>query len=157
MSGTPQTIELNAGIAGEPIIDEKKAAAATAITPGYLIEELAAGTVQEHSSAGDKAQKMFAMPNVANGGTIDDDYVVAETVRYGIFSRGQEVFALLAASAAAIVIGDSLESSGDGTLRKVVTDAATDDTERDSTVAYAIEAVDNSGGGGEVRIKVRVS
>ena len=47
--------------------------------------------------------------------------------------------------------------AGDGTLRLLSTSAATDDTERDSIVAYATEAVDNSGGGTAVFISARVA
>ena len=156
MSGTPKTIELNAGLGGEPQVKERLSAAATAIKPGYLVEE-ALGKVQEHSGAGLNAQKLFALTNTIVGGGIDDVYAAADTTRYGAFKTGQEVYALVAASAAAIVDGDALESDGDGTLRVLTTDAATDDTQRDSVVAYAIEAVDNSGGGSEARIKVRVA
>ncbi len=148
-------IQALADIAGNAVIDEALSAAGSAILPGYLVEELAAGTVQEHSTVADTAQKLIALTNLVTGKTINDAYAAAETVRYGAFHAGQKGFLRLAASAPAIVIGDSLESAGDGTVRKVVTDSATDDTQRNSLVAYAIEAVDNSGGGAEVFIKVR--
>ena len=155
MSGTAQTIILKAGLQGQPMIGER--AAVAAITPGYLIEEVAAGTVQKHAGAGLNAAKKFALEKLPVGGTIDDDYATGDTVRYGTFSSGQEVNAILAASAAAIIIGSVLESAGDGTLRIATADAATDTAQRDAIVAYATEAVDNSGGGGEVRIKVRIA
>ncbi|MCH8327348.1 MAG: hypothetical protein IID15_02330 [Candidatus Marinimicrobia bacterium] len=120
-----------------------------------LVEELAAGTVQEHSGAGLNAQKLVALTDTPVGGTIDDAYTVAATVRYGAFNAGQRGFLRLAASASAVVIGKALESDGDGTVRILTTDTATDDTQRDSIVAYAVEAVDNSGGGSEVFIEVR--
>jgi hypothetical protein len=54
------------------------------------------------------------------------------------------------------VIGDTLESAGNGMLRKATTDAATDDTQRNSSIGKALEAVDNSGGGSPARIKIEV-
>ena len=157
MAGNPQTIELNAGVGGEPQVKEALAASGSAINPGYLIEETTAGEVQEHSTAAANAQKLFAMTDLPVGGKISDAYAVGQTVRYGAFKTGQEVYALLAAAATAVTQGAALESAGDGTLRVLTTDAATDDTQRDSVVAYAIEAVDNSGGGTEARIRVRVA
>ena len=155
MADPAQVIQALGGINGEPVNNEALSAAASAIKPGHLVEELAAGTVQEHSTAAVNAQKLIALTDTPTGGTIDDAYAVGATVRYGAFNGGQKGFLRLAASAAAIVIGDALQSAGDGTVRIQTTDAATDDTQRDSLVAYAVEAVDNSGGGAEVFIEVR--
>ena len=154
MADPAQVIQALGGINGEPVSNEALAAAATAILPGYLVEEILA-TVREHSTAAANAQKLIALTNTSNGGTIDDVYAVGETVRYGAFSTGQKGFLRLAASAAAIVVGDVLESAGDGTVRIATADAATDTAQRDAIVAYAVEAVDNSGGGTEVFIEVR--
>lgn len=154
---TPQTIELMAGDVGQSIHREAVAAAGSAIQPGHLIELTAAGTVQEHSTAAGNAARLFALPNLPVAGGIDDVYTVGSDVRYGVFKPGQEVYAWVAAAATAITLLTPLESAGDGTLRKQTTDAATDDTQRDSLVAYPLEAVDNSGGGTAVRIKVRVA
>jgi len=149
------TVSLKAGIAGTPILNERIAAAA-GILPGHLVAE-SSGKVAVHAGAGLSAQKLFAQRNIAVAGELDTAYLDAETVSYGAYHSGQEVSALLAASAAAIVDGDALESAGDGTLRVQTTDSATDDTQRDSVVAYATESVDNSGGGTVVRIKIRVA
>lgn len=157
MSQNAQVIELLADTAGQSIHKEALAAAATTIKPGMLLEELAAGTVQEHSTAAANAQKLFALTDLTLAATVDDAYAVASTVRYGAFRSGQEVYTWVAASAIAIVIGDVLESAGDGTVRKATADAATDTAQRDATVGYAIEAVDNSGGGAIARIKIRVA
>jgi hypothetical protein len=157
MSDTPQVIELLTDAAGCFIHSEALSAAATAIIPGMLVEETTAGTVQEHSTAAANAQKLFALTDLPIGGTIDDVYAVATTVRYGAAHSGQPVYGLVAAAAAAIVIGDVVESAGDGTLRIASADAATDTAQRDAIVGYAMEAVDNSGGGAVARIKVRVA
>lgn len=150
-----QVIALVGGEKGQPILNERLAGEA-GILAGHLVEE-AAGAVQLHSTAAGSAQKLFAMPNVAVAGDIDTAYANGETVIYGAFHSGQEVYALVAAGATAIPDGGKLESAGDGTLRVVSASAATADTSRDSTVAYAKEAVDNSGGGAAVRIKVRIA
>lgn len=156
MSQDAEVIALLTDTAGRSVHNEALAAAASAIQPGMLVEEVLL-TVQEHSTAAANAQKLFALADITNGGTIDDVYTVATTVRYGAFHSGQEVFALVAAAAAAIVVGDVLESAGDGTVRIATADAATDTSQRDATVGYAIEAVDNSGGGAVARIKIRVA
>ena len=153
---TPQTIELNAGIGGEPQVKERLSAAGSAIKPGYLIEEVG-GEVQEHSTAAANAQKLFALTNPITGGTIDTAYGAAQTVRYGAFKTGQEVYVLLAAAATAVIDGSVLESAGDGTVRLASADAATDTAQRDAIVGYAIEAVDNSAGGSEARLRMRVA
>ncbi len=150
-----QTVSLVAGPAGDPILSEDVAAAA-GILPGHLVEEGAAN-LAVHAGAGLNAQRLFAQKNLTVSGDIDTAYLSGETVSYGAYKTGQEVSALLAASAAAIVRGDALESAGDGTLRIATADAATDTAQRDAIVAYALEAVDNSGGGTVVRIKTRVA
>jgi len=150
-----QVVSLVAGPAGDPILSEDIAAAA-GILPGHLVEEGAAD-VAVHAGAGLNAQRLFAQKNLATSGDINTAYLSGELVSYGAYHSGQEVRALLAASAAAIVRGDALESDGDGTLRVLTTDSATDDTQRDSIVGYALEAVDNSGGGTVVKIDIRVA
>lgn len=157
MSDPAQVIQALGGAEGASFHSEKLAAAASAIKPGHLIEELAAGTVQEHSTAASNSQKLVALTNLANGGTIDDAYAVGETVRFGAFAPGQEAFLRVAAGAAAIAKAAYLQSAGDGTVITLATDAATDDTQRESVIGTALEAVDNSGGGAEVFIKVRLS
>jgi len=150
-----QVVSLVAGPAGDPILSEDIAAAA-GILPGHLVEEGAAD-VAVHAGAGLNAQRLFAQKKLTASGDIDTAYLNGELVSYGAYHSGQEVRALLAASAAAIVRGDPLESDGDGTLRVLTTDTATDDTQRDSVVGYALEAVDNSGGGTVVKIDIRVA
>ena len=124
MAQTAEVIELLADSAGQSIHNEALSAAASAIVPGDMVEELAAGTVQEQSTAGARAQKLFALTNLGNGSDIDEAYAVGETVRYGAFHSGQEVFARVAAGAPAIVIGDELDPAGDGTLKKIAADVA---------------------------------
>jgi hypothetical protein len=149
-----QVISLRGGAMGAPILSERLAT--SIISPGALVIE-AAGEVDNHGTAAGNAQRLFAQKNLSVAGDVDTAYAIGETVCYGAYHSGQEVSALVAAGAAAIVDGDALESDGDGTLRVVTTAAATADTSRDSIVGYALEDVDNSGGGTVVRIKIRVA
>lgn len=151
--GLPNTIFIESA---EAMVHSREALAIAAFTPGHLIEKIAAG-FQLHSGAGLNAQKIFALEQLADAGTIDRAYVAGETARGGYAKRGDLVFGFVAASAAAIVEGDALESAGDGTLRKAATDAATDTAQRDSIVGYAALAIDNSGGGAEARIQLEVA
>jgi len=141
-----QVISLNAGAAGQPLLTERLAAAA-GIIPGHLVIE-ASGTVAVNATADALAQKLFAQTNLAVAGDIDTAYASGETVSYGAYHAGQEVNGIVAASAAAIADGAPVASAGDGTLK--IGTAAT-------AIAYAMEAVDNSGGGSSVRIKIRIA
>ena len=140
-----QVISLNAGAAGQPILNERLAAGA--ITPGHLVIE-ASGTVAVNATADALAQKLFAQTNLAVAGDIDTAYAAGETVSYGAYHSGQEVNAIVAANALAITDGAPLASAGDGTL-KIGTVA--------TAIAYATEAIDNSLNAAAVRIKARVA
>lgn len=131
-------------------------AAAGTIKPGHLLQLESDGDVAIHAVAADNAPAYFALENDLKGDTIDDAYASGDIVQYIHAARGAEIYAWVAAAAAAIVKGDYLESDGAGGLKKVATDAATDDTQRVSVVAMAVEAVDNSAGGSPARIRVRV-
>jgi len=143
---TVQVISTVGGAAGAPIISERLAAAA-GILPGHLVAE-SSGTVAVQAVAGGAAQKLFAQKNIAIAGDIDTAYASGETVCYGAYHAGQEVSALVAAAAAAIVDGDALEAAGDGTLKVFAAGVI---------LAYATEAVDNSGGASVARINIRVA
>lgn len=147
---TPKTVILK----GSGI--DKEAAAVGAILPGDLLEFNSTG-VRRHSVAADGARKAFAKEADYLGLGIDDAYAIGDRVLYGVFHSGEEVYARVAAGATAITKGAPLESAGDGTLRIQSTDAATDNTERNSVVAYALEDVDNSGGGTATRIRAEIA
>ena len=134
----------------------KEAVAAESITPGHLITLNSSNRLVKHAGAAKSAYPMFAIENEVFGAGISTAYVNNDNVLYGVFQPGDEVYALVAAAAGAIVIGDFLESDGAGGLRKVVTDTATDQSERNSLVAKAMEAVDNSAGGTAVRLLVEI-
>lgn len=150
-STTPNTVILK----GNGIRKEGKASAA--ITPGHLIEFGGANDLRVHATAAANARKAFAVENDLVGDGIATAYATGERVQYEVFGSGCEVYALVAASATAITKGAALESAGDGTLRILTTAAATTQAQRDGVVAYALEAVDNSGGGSPARIKVEIA
>lgn len=119
MAQDVEQIALLAGIEGDPIEIERLAGAA-GIVPGDLLEVTSADALVVHNSAGVIAEKMFALQNTPVSGDIDTAYADGDTVRAGIFHSGQVVNARLAAAALAVVIGDLIESAGDGTVRKAV-------------------------------------
>ncbi len=134
----------------------RKEAVATAIfTPGDLLNIDSAGELLKHGDASKRNAPLFAVEDDINGTGIDDDYADTQYAQAEYMFPGCEVYAWVAASAAAIVIGALLESDGAGGLRILqdYTDAELDEVSV-SAMAQAIEAVDNSGGGSRARIKV---
>ena len=133
----------------------KEAVGSGTITPGDLLNITSAGLLIRHGSASLKAAPLFAVENDLIGNEITDNYASGDYVQAEYMYSGCEVLANVAASAAAIVIGDLLESDGAGGLRKVqdFTDAEIDEI-GGQPVAQAIEALDNSGGATRARIKV---
>ena len=107
-----------------------------AITPGMLVERAATGVVR-HATAANNAAKAFAVENEVVGDGIDDDYAVADTILYGIFPQGAEIYAFVSGT---IAVGDYLESNGAGGLRPLTARAATDQDESASVVAVALAA-----------------
>lgn len=95
----------------------REAKASGTITPGMLVELEAAGTVKAHASAGGFAAKTFAIRDILQGNGIDDDYSANDLVSYHHLNAGDRVLSILAENQT-IVIGDYLESAGDGKLRK---------------------------------------
>lgn len=133
---------------GEPIVDEQNTASA-AITPGHLIE-INAGQWRKHAGAALNAAPIFALERDEMGDDIDTAYASGDRVKAGFFTAGQRVNALIGIGQN-ITEGDYMESAGDGTLKKLATDAATDDTQRESVVARAAE-----GSGGAVAAVTRL-
>ena len=118
------------------------------ITPGHLIAEGSGGTVAVHGSAGQNAIPMFALEDELQGNGIDDDYSSADQVQCWYPYRGDQVYCILA-DGETIVIGDLLESAGDGTVQKHVAGSAGVVEYPLAVIGQAIEAVDMSGSAGE--------
>jgi hypothetical protein len=96
------------------VINERVAAGT--ITPGMLIEIIAAGTMQAHSTAEGNAFPEFALEDELQGRDIDDNYTSGEQVQCWTPGAGDEIFAILA-DGEVVVIGSWLASNGDGYLR----------------------------------------
>lgn len=130
--------------------------AAGAITPGHLIELTSADKVQVHSTAGGAVVvPMFALEDANQGRGITDAYASTGSytrVKCWYPGRGDEVYATISATSAAVTIGAKLESAGDGTLR--VWDAASSAgvvEQPASIVGVALEAI-SAGSKGKVKI-----
>lgn len=126
--------------------------AASAITPGMLVELTSDGEVRPHNTDGGVAEKMFATEDEFQGKTIADDYAAEDKVFCWFPQRGDVAYAFLANGEDASV-GDKLVSDGNGALRVV------DSAGEENVIAVALEAVDMSGSSGEDpsgRIIVRI-
>jgi len=95
----------------------KELLSAGVITPGHLLVRDASGTVVVHATAGGRAEPLFAREDDLQGNDITVAYASGDRIQMLMFPPGGEVNALVAAAAPAIVVGDFLESAGDGTLR----------------------------------------
>jgi hypothetical protein len=107
----PNTIVLK----GRPT--RKEEIAGGAITPGHLIMRNSDGEFVVHGTAGQRAQPIFAGEDEMQGKDIDEAYAENDRVLGWYAHSGCEIYALVPAGAAAIVVGNPLESAGDGTLR----------------------------------------
>jgi hypothetical protein len=147
----------------------EEARAGGTITPGMLLGQTTTALTQPgehprvvaHATAGGAAATLFAKEAgsltggtwssgdaAISGGGIDDDYASGDTVFIHHARPGDEIYALLPASATAVVLTDYLTSNGDGTLKKAAT--------TDVRIAMPLEAVDNSAGTEQARILVRI-
>ena len=130
--------------------------AASAITPGELIEVNSSGKVQAHSSAGENVLPMFAFEGELQGRAIDDDYDADDPVQCWIPRTGDEVYAFLADGENASE-GDFLESDGAGALQVHTPDGSSTTIYSNQIVGVALEDLDISGSSGtRQRIKVRI-
>lgn len=132
-----------------------------AITPGDLVKRTSTGVIR-HATAAGNAMPQFAVNVADQNRGIDSDFAIGENVPFVIAQRGCQIYALLAASAVAIVVGDYLESNGAGGLRKHTPQAVAESgsasysIQANGPIAIALEAVDNSAGGTKVRIRAEI-
>ena len=130
---------------------EEALAHAAGILPGHLVKLLSTGKVSVHSTAGGNAEKLFAIEDELQGRGITTAYGATDRVSHIVVQRGDWVNALIK-NGENIVIGDALESAGDGTLRKHIPqiDSASDVEiiVADQIVGYAMAACDMSGSSG---------
>lgn len=110
--------------------------AAVPVLPGELLIRNAANNVSPHSVEGGIAERMYALEDALQGRTIDDAYAAGELVAVGVCNPGDKILARLDAGAN-VVIGDHLESAGNGKLTKA--------TGSNTVLAIAEQAIDNTG------------
>lgn len=125
----------------------EEARAAEAISPGHLIEMIAAGTVQKNDKVAGNIQALVALEDPFQGRTIADDYAATDLVSYHVALKGDLIFLRIPAAAAAIVKGDSLEPAANGVVQKLAAGVR---------IAIAEEAIDNSAGGTVEWVKARI-
>lgn len=155
-SSTPHTITLR----GDPIASEARAKASEAIKPGMLVELHTDGTLKKHATAKAQANASFVREPDIFGGSVDDTYDDGDTVLFSTFRPGDWVWAWLV-DEGNVAVGALLESAGDGSLRAVTAASQSGTTPfavvtGGVAIAKALEAKDNTGGTGPVRIKVEV-
>lgn len=113
-----------------------------AVTPGHMLK-LFNSTVLKFKawdSAGALGPKLFALEQEYIAKGITTAYSTGDTVIAGVFHTGDEVYATLAASATAVVQGDLLVASNDGTLKKATAEAITDSTGGTASTTFAVIA-----------------
>ena len=99
-------------------IGKEAVAAAAGILPGHFLMLNSSGQVAVQAAIESRAVARIARGNEVVGSEIDIAYLNGDNVLYSVCMPGVEVYALLPANAAAVIIGSLLALSGDGTLRK---------------------------------------
>lgn len=120
-----------------------EATANAAITPGHLVELMSTGNIRVHASAGQNAQRMFAVEDELQGNGISTAYAANARAFYRVMLPGDEVYALIN-NGENVSIGDFLESAGNGCLKKHTADSAGAVEYPEGIVGIAKEAVDMS-------------
>jgi hypothetical protein len=110
---TPRTILLK----GRNVHTERVAGGT--VRPGSFTVLASGNTVTENATAKSKIPLAIAVENELEGLGIDDSYLVNDLVQMERLHAGMEVLAFVAASAAALVIGDLVELDGAGGVRKM--------------------------------------
>lgn len=135
-------------------VREAPCQAGVTITPGMLIERGTTNTVKPHATGGGNAARMVAIENPwsdhGNGAAIDHAYAAGETVFY-IDAQSGDVLYMFLEDEGNVAIEAALESDGAGALQALAGTAV------EGLVAYAEEAVNNTGGSGPVRIRVKIA
>lgn len=136
----PRTIHL-----GGEITLVNDISASEAITPGMLIERTA-GQYRKHATAGGAGQPVFALEQGEMNLGIDDAYAADDLVVAGIGRPGTTFYCIIP-SGENISDGEGLESAGNGKLRQLASGVQ---------LVKAVEAVNNSAGPGDARLRVEV-
>lgn len=133
-----------------------------AITPGHLVKRDADGKYTVHATAGGNLAPFIAFEQeLINEADVDTAYAAGDRFYFGVCQPGVQFYGFLKANAAAVVIGDFLESAGDGSFQKhtpldIDEGGSTDhgNVYTNGVRVMAIEAVDNNAGGTQARCKM---
>ncbi len=87
------------------------------LSPGHLLKIDSDGKVLKHATVGGRST-YFAKEDPLAGKTVDGAFAVGDLVPYHVAQPGDRIQARLPAGAAAVVIGNTLISNGDGCLVK---------------------------------------
>lgn len=130
----------------KPVYNERTAA--EVITPGMLVNPVAATTVEKNDLVGNGNHTVeVAVENDIFGGGLDDNYAIGDTVISQILRSGCEFYGLVDAAALAITY-DAYVTTVAGGFLGVGTVA--------NAIGKARTAVDNSAGGVPARLRVVV-
>ena len=139
-------------------VQEAPCQAAVTVTPGHLLAWGTTNTVKPHATAdGALEGRKVAVENPwsdhGNGAAIDHAYAAGETVAF-IFAQSGDVLYMWLEDEANVAKGAPLAPNGSGELQAITVDAT---VVEESVFGYAEEAVNNTGGSGAVRIRVRAA
>lgn len=128
----------------------REANAAEGITPGMLVKTNGSGLAIKNTDVAEKVSVTVAKENDIFGKGINQAYVADDRVIMEVLTAGCEFMGLVAAAAAAIVVGDRLKAVTGGFVGKIGAG------EEELTIGFARTAIDNSGGGSPARVRVEV-
>jgi hypothetical protein len=130
---------------GDPTYNEERAAT-EAITPGHLLKHASATTCSKQTGNAANVPRAFAVERDENGKGIEDAYASGDTVKEAVCYPGCRVYALIP-SGQNISVDSYLEADNAGRL--VIYSAG-------AKLARALEAVNNTAGPSDARIRVEV-
>jgi len=125
------------------------------ITPGMLVKLTSNSTVRPHNSAGQVAERAFAVEDDLQGKVITDNYTTGVLCQYEVLNSGDVAY-LPIANGENIAVGDFLVSDGAGKLDKYVADSAGVVEYPLSIIGVALDALDLSGSVSSGSIRVRI-
>lgn len=142
---TPDTVYL-----GGPRVQVNEFAANETITPGMLVERYVSSSKnrwKKHATAKIPGTAVATESSMLNKG-IADTYVANDLMEVSILEAGASFYGLVASGHGPFTFGAKLESAGNGKLR-AWTDAP--------QAFVALEAVDNTAGLTDARIRLEVA